>query len=257
MCDGYSEAYLIAAAVAAAGYGAKTQSDAANEAADRQAAAMNATLEQQDQFNRKAEGKALENADQYDMTDRTQRLEETRQKSGDSLVESLVKSRQESGSPEQAAGKVSESFTADRATKLADQFQASVDNARLMGRMRGNTDMLGNESIMNADYASQLNTIGRNANGSYNAAQPGIAMAGKVDSGKVMTGAMLQSLGTSYLGSVAGKGLGSAFGSAGADVGNGVGNANLMANSSTGLTANGGNIGLSGGSFNLSNLRMM
>lgn len=214
MCDPVDIGLAIAA-IAAAGYGAKTQSDAANEAADRQAAAMNATLEQQDQFNRKAEGKALENADQYDMTDRTQRLEETRQKAGDSLVESLVKSRQESGSPDQAAGKVSESFTADRATKLADQFQSSVDNARLMGRMRGNQDMLGNEAIMNADYASQLNTIGRNANGSYQAAQPGIAVAGKVDANKVMTGAMLQSLGTSYLGSVAGKGLGSAFSSSG------------------------------------------
>jgi len=230
MCDPVDIGLAIAA-IAAAGYGAKTQSDAANEAADRQAAAMNATLEQQDQFNRKAEGKALENADQYDMTDRTQRLEETRQKAGDSLVESLVKSRQESASPEQAAGKVSESFTADRATKLADQFQASVDNARLMGRMRGNQDMLGNEAIMNADYASQLNTIGRNANGSYQAAQPGIAVAGKVDANKVMTGAMLQSLGTTYLGNVAGKGLGSAFG--GGDITSGQAAANYGTNAGT------------------------
>jgi hypothetical protein len=57
-----------------------------------------------------------------------------------------------------------------------------------------------------------LNTIGRNANGSYNAAQPGILQAGKVDSGKVATGALMQSLGTSYLSSAGGQGLGSAFG---------------------------------------------
>ena len=228
MCDGYSWIYYAAAAAAAA-YGAKSQADATNEAADRQSAAMNAALEQQDQFNRKAEGKALENADQYDMTDRTQRLEDTRQQAGESLTQSLIKSREASGSPEQAAGKVSESFTTDRATKLADQFQESVNMAKLMGRMRGTSDMLGNEAIMNADYASQLNTIGRNANGSYSAAQPGIAQAGKVDAGKVTSGALLQSLGTSYLAG----GLGNSFGGSGStlsNTGNGVGNANLVNN---------------------------
>jgi hypothetical protein len=212
MCDGYSWVYAVAAAAAAA-YGSKTQADAANDAADKQAAAMNAAMEQQDQFNRKAEGKALENADQYDMTDRTQRFEDTRQQAGDSLAQSLIKSREEGATPDQSVGKLSESFTADRASKMADQFQQSVDNARLMGNMRGTQDMIGNEAIMNADYASQLNTIGRNANGSYNAAQPGILQAGKVDSGKVATGALLQSLGTSYLSGAASSGLGSAFGS--------------------------------------------
>lgn len=210
MCDPVDIGLAIAA-IAAAGYGAKTQSDAANEAADRQAAALNASMEQQDQFARKAESKALDNAEEYDMTDRTARLEESKKAAGDSLVQSLIKSREEVGSPDQASGKVSESFTADRATKLADQFQQSVDNARLMGNMNGVQNMLGNEGIMNADYASQLRTIGRNAGGSWNAAQPGIATAGKVDANKVALGSMLQAAGTSYLGSS----LGSAFGGSG------------------------------------------
>lgn len=230
MCGWEWIPYAVAAAAAAGG--AYTQSEAANDAADRQSAALNAAMEQQDQFNRKAEGKALENADQYDMTDRTQRFEDTRQKAGDSLVESLIKSRGESATPDQASGRLSESFSADRATKLADQFQKSVDNARLMGNMRGTRDMLGNESIMNADYASQLNTIVRNAKGSYDSAQPGILAAGKVNSGQVALGSLLQSVGTSYLAG----GLGKAFGgtaTAGADVGNGAGNANMMANGSS------------------------
>lgn len=250
MC-GWEEA-LLAAAVVAAGAGAKVQSDAANEGADRQAAALNSAMEQQDVWARKAEGKALDNAQEYDMTDRTQRLDESKQAAGDSLVQSLIKSREETGSPEQASGKVSESFTADRASKLADQFQTSVDNARLMGNMNGVQNMLGNEGIMNADYASQLRTIGRNAGGSWNAAQPGIATAGKVDANKVALGSMLQAAGTSYLGGQ----LGSAFGgvTTGADVGNGVGNANLSATSSTGLNATSGAQGLSGGSISTSGL---
>ena len=239
MCGWEWIPYAVAAAAAAGGTYMSTE--AANDAADRQAAAMNDALEQQDAFNRQAEGKALENAEQYDMTDRTQRFEDTREAAGESLVQSLIKSREEAGAPDQASGRVSESFTSDRSSKLADQFQQSVDNARLMGRMRGTQDMLGNEAIMNADYASQLQTIGRNANGSSAAAQPGILQAGKVNAGQVALGSALSSAGTSYLGSS----LGSAFGgttTAGADVGAGAGNANLMS---------------SGNSVGYGNLRMM
>ena len=217
MCTG-AEAAAYAAAVLAAGYGANQQAEAQNEAQQRQADALNAALAGQDEFNKMAERKAMENAQEYDMTDRTKRFEETRKEAGDSLVGSLVQSREQSVPIEQASGRVSDSFTSDRATKMADQFQKSVDMARLMGNMRGQQDMLGNEAIMNADYASQLNTIGRNAKGTYDAAQPGILNAGKVDTGKVTTGAIAQSIGTAYLM----NGLGSAFGggsTAGAEAG--------------------------------------
>lgn len=208
MCGWEWIPYAVAAAAAAGG--SYMSADAANDAADKQAQAMNDAMEQQDAFNRMAEGKALENADQYDMTDRTQRFEDTREAAGESLAQSLIKSREEAGAPEQESGRVSESFTADRSTKLADQFQASVDNARLMGKMRGTQDMLGNEAIMNADYASQLQTIGRNANGSFAAAQPGILQAGRVNAGKAALGSAISAAGTSYLGGQ----LGSAFGGA-------------------------------------------
>lgn len=226
MCGWEIAAY--AAAVAAAAYGANQQAEAANEAADRQAAALNAALLQQDEWNKKAEKTAMDNAEEYQADKRTNRLEEAMQDAGDSLTQSLVTSREQIGLPEAASGNVSKEFTADRANKMADQFQKSVDMARLMGRMRGVQDMLGNEGITNADYASELRTIGRNAQGDYNAAQPGITAAGKVDSGKVTRGAVIQSLATSYLMGSLGNSLGG--GGAGADVGNGAGNANLMAN---------------------------
>lgn len=201
--------WTYAAAALIAAYGAKTQSDAQNEAADRQQAALNAALEQSDQWNQKAEQKALENADEYKSQDRQQRFEEARQEAGDSLAQNLVKSREEAPSTTVASGKVSDAFTSDRASKLADQFQESIDMARLMGNMKGTGNMLGDEALTNADYASDLNTISRNAKGDWNAAQPGIAAAGKVDSGAMALGGLAQGLGTAYLGS----GLGSAFGS--------------------------------------------
>lgn len=57
--------------------------------------------------------------------------------------------------------------------------------ARLIGNMKG-TSMLGDEALTNADYASDLNTISQDM--ATGAAQPGIAAAGKVDSGAMALG---------------------------------------------------------------------
>jgi hypothetical protein len=206
MCDPMSAAAIVATAV-----GSKMQADAANDAAERQQDALNAQLEQQDIYNRQAESKAMENAQEYAPEKRAKRFEEAQQEAGDSLVQSLVKSREATGTPDQTAGRVSETFESDRATKMADQFQKSVDMARLMGKMRGTQDMLGNEAITNGDYASQLGTIGRNASGSWNAAQPGITAAGRVNSGQMAMGGLLGGLGSAGMSS----GLGSAFGNVG------------------------------------------
>jgi hypothetical protein len=202
----------MAAAAALVGGGTYMQSQAASDAADAQQDALNAQLEQQDRYNRQAEAKAMENAQEYAPEKRAERFEEAQQKAGDSLVQSLVKGKEQFGSPDQAEGRVSETFESDRATKLADQFQKSVDMARLMGKMRGTSDMLGNEAITNADYSSQLGTIGRNAKGAYDAAQPGIIAAGRVDPWKTGLGSMMSAAGTS----MAAGGLGKAFSSGGA-----------------------------------------
>lgn len=199
----------LAAYAALAAGGTYMSTEAANDAADRQQDAMNAALAQQEGYDRQAEAKAMENAQEYAPEKRAERFEEARQSAGESLAQSLVKSREEAGPTEQASGRLSETFAADRAGKMADQFQKSVDMARLMGNMQGVQNMLGGEAINNADYASQLGTIGRNARGSYNAAQPGIIGAGKVNAGQMALGSALSSVGTSGLAS----GLGSAFGS--------------------------------------------
>ncbi len=255
MC--YAWVPYAVAAIAAAG-GSKMQADAQNEAADRQQQALNASLEQSDQWSRKAEQKALDNAQEYNVEDRTQRLEQAKEDAGESLTQSLVKSREEIGSPDQASGKLSDAFITDRANKMANQFEESVNMARLMGRMRGVQDMLGSEAQTNADYATQLATIGRNAQGDYSAAQPGIAAAGKVDSGSMALGGLIQGAGTAYLGS----GLGNAFGTASSSGAGTLGSGTYgIMPTSTGATSN----TLFGGSMNtgydlgsgLSKIKMM
>lgn len=202
---------MIAAAAIAA-VGAKVSADAQNDAADKQQAAVNASLEQQDQYSQKAEQKALENADQYQAGDRLEKFEEARAAAGDSLAKSLTASREAAPVTTQASGRMSQEFLTGDASAKADQFEKSIKNAQLMGRMRGAGDMLTSEGYMNADYASQLGMIGRNAQGSAAAAQPGIIGAGKVNSGQVALGSGLSAIGTSYLGSALGSGMNEAIG---------------------------------------------
>lgn len=240
MCNPAAIPYVISAAVAVAG--AKMQADAQNDAADRQQRAINDSLEQQDQYSQKAEAKALENAGEYEAKTRLARFDEARTAAGNSLAQQLTESRESAPQMSQPAGRMSQEFLTGDAKAKADQFEKSIEMAQLMGKVRGANDMLTNEGYTNADYASQLGIIGRNAQGAGQAAQAGISSAGKVDSGQMMLGGLAQSLGTSYLGSGLGKGMLSA--STGADVGNGVGNANLMNSGSSNLFDMGGGSGI-------------
>ena len=207
MCDVMSAVSALASV-----YGMQMQSDAQSDAIDKQQKAVNASLEQQDQYSRAAESKALENAQNYDPTKRTEEFNKSREAAGDSLAQQLTQAREAAPKTSQPAGRLSAEFLTGQAKSAADQYDKSIEMAQLMGKMRGANDMLTNEGYRNADYASQLGTIGRNAQGSYQAAQPGIIAAGKVDGGKMMLGGGLSSIGTSYLGSQAGGALNQGLG---------------------------------------------
>ena len=198
---------MMALSAAASLGGTLLSANAQSEAADRQQAAINASLEQSDNYSKQAESKALENATQYDATDRLKKFEEIKTQAGDSLAQQLTQSRDAAPQASQASGRMSQAFLTGDATAKADQLEQSIANAKLMGNMRGGSDMLTNEGYQNADYASQIGLIGRNAQGSANAAQAGINAAGQVDSGQSMLGGLASSLGTSYLGSKLGKSM--------------------------------------------------
>jgi len=205
------EPATLAAGIAAIA-GSYMNSEAQNDAADKQQAAVNASLEQQDQFSQKAEQKALENADQYDAGTRLEKFDEARSAAGNSLAKSLTASRESAPATTQASGRMSQEFLTGDASAKADQFEKSIKNAQLMGRMRGAGDMLTSEGYQNADYSSQLGMIGRNAQGAAAAAKPGIDSAGKVNSGQVALGSGLSTIGSSYLGSNLGTGMNKAAG---------------------------------------------
>ena len=200
--------------MAAMAGGTAIQATAQNDAADRQQAALNAALEQNDRYSQKAEQTAMQNAAEYAPDTRAQRFEETRTAAGDSLAQQLTAARESAPVKLAASGRLSETFDTESAKSSADQFQKSIDMARLMGKMRGASDMLTEEGYKNADYASQLGIIGRNAQGAYQAAQPGINAAGRVDQGSMLAGGLLQGAGTAGLSSSLGKSMQGMFGGA-------------------------------------------
>lgn len=200
------------AMAALSGVGTKMQMDAQDKAANRQQAAMNAALEQQDRYSQQAEQIAMQNAQEYRPEERVARFDRAREAAGDSLAGQLVKARDAAPIKTQASGRLSQTFNADAAQSQADQLQESINMARLMGKMRGAGDMLTEEGYRGADYATQAAQIGRNARGSYNAAQPGIAAAGRVNSGAMLAGGLVQGIGMDGLQSSLGKSMAGMFG---------------------------------------------
>ncbi len=193
MCEAMTATQAMLASAAMSGVGMLMQQQAQDEAAERQQQAINASLAQQDAWSRKAELTALDNAQEYRPEARLQRFNEARQQAGDSLAQSLVRSRETAPAMSMPAGRLSEDFSTAKATSTANQLEQAIRNAQLMGRMRGAGDMLTNEGITNANYATQLGAIARKAAGDALAAQHGIAMAGKPDGfqsglGGLMTG---------------------------------------------------------------------
>ena len=194
----------------AMGAGNYLQSSAQNDAMDKQQRAINASLEQQDQYSKQAENTAMENAQNYDPTKRTQEFETARDDAAQSLTNKLLESREAAPQVSSTAGRMSQTFLTGENEAKQSQLDKSISMAQLMGRMRGASDLLTDEGYRNADYASRLSTIGRNAAGSYNAAQPGIISAGKVNNGSMLAGGILSGVGGAGLSS----GLGEAFNSA-------------------------------------------
>ena len=193
----------------AMGAGNYLQSSAQNDALENQQRAINASLEQQDQYSRQAENTAMENAQNYDPTKRTQEFENSRESAAQSLTNKLLESREAAPQVESTAGRMSQTFLTGENEAKQNQLDKSISMAQLMGRMRGASDLLTDEGYRNADYASRLGIIGRNAAGSYNAAQPGIISAGKVNNGSMLAGGILSGVGGSAMSAGLGNSLGS------------------------------------------------
>lgn len=223
-----------AIAIAAAAAGTKIQMNAQEAAADRQARANEAALQEQDGFRRKNADLLLGAAQQYNGADREQAVITQQAAAGDKLNTAVASNQLAALGPGAAAnGTVSREFTALQGQRLMEGLKKAADTARLMGNLRGFDNLKQTEGLNTANSAIEQGVNSAAARSQWEAAQPRIANAGRVNSGQMLLGSLLQA-GSGAIGK-AGAGLFS--GTVGPGISAGAGAQGLRAAGSAGFRA--------------------
>lgn len=186
---------MTAAALVATIGGAKMQYDAQSNAVRRQAAAEQDALDQQDQARQRNQALVMQGAQQYDATAREQALGAQQQASTDKLQAAVQANAAPQFQNPAVAGTVSSSFTALQGQRLVEAMKRAADQARLMGATQGFDNLRRQEAANDAETGIQTGLNSAIARGQYEAAQPRIANAGRVNQGQMLAGALLQMYG--------------------------------------------------------------
>lgn len=193
-----------AIAIAAAAGGTAIQMDAQQSAADRQARANDAALQEQDGFRRKNADLLMGAAQQYNGTDREQAAITQQTAAGDKLNTAVTSNQLAALGPGAAAnGTVSREFTALQGQRLMEGLKKAAETARLMGNLRGFDNLKQGEAAVTANSAIDQGVNSSVARSQWEAAQPRIANAGRVNQGQMILGSILQAASGPIGGSVA------------------------------------------------------
>jgi hypothetical protein len=189
MCIDPTTALLLAAA----GGGTAIQLNAQQAAADRQARANEAALQEQDGFRRKNADLLMGAAQQYNGTDREQAAQVQQAAAGEKLAAAVTSNQlAQLGPGAQANGTVSREFTALQGQRLMEGLKKAAEQARLMGNLRGFENLKQAEGARMGDSAIEQGVNSAAARSQWEAAQPRIANAGKVNQGAMILGSILQ-----------------------------------------------------------------
>lgn len=190
MCIDPATAATIAITLA----GAKVQQNAVNAAESRRQRAEEAAVMEQQGFQRKAQDSLLDAAGQYNATDREQALQTQQATAGDKLRESVVSNQlPQLGEGAALQGVVSKEFSALQGQRALESLKKAAETAKLMGNLRGLDMLKTKEAGVMGDSAVDQGLTGAVARSQWNARQPGISNAGKVNSGQMILGQVLQS----------------------------------------------------------------
>lgn len=195
-----------AIALAAAAGGTAIQMNAQEAAANRQARANEQAVLEQDGFRRKNADLLMGAAQQYNGTDREQAAQVQQTAAGDKLSTAVTSNQlAQLGPGAQANGTVSREFTALQGQRLMEGLKKASDQARLMGNLRGFDNLKQGEAARTGDSAIEQGVNSATARSQWEAAQPRIADAGRVNQGAMILGSLLQA-GSGAIGN-AGAGL--------------------------------------------------
>lgn len=223
MCIDPATAIMIATAVG----GTAIQMDAQQSAAKRQAREQEAAMLEQQGFRQKNADLLMNSAQQYNGTDREAAAATQQAAAGDKLNAAVASNQLAALGPGAAAnGTVSREFTALQGQRLMEGLKKAADTARLMGNLRGFDNLKQGEAAVNANSAIDQGVNSATARSQWEAAQPRIANAGRVNTGQMLLGSLLQA-GSGAIGK-AGAGLFSA-GTVGPGISAGAGGFGLRA----------------------------
>lgn len=209
-----------AIALAAAAAGTKIQMNAQETAANRQASANEQALQEQDGFRKKNADLLMSSAQQYNGVDREQAAVTQQAAAGDKLNTAVTSNQLAALGPGAAAnGTVSREFTALQGQRLMEGLKKAADTARLMGNLRGFDNLKQGEAATTANSAIDQGVNSAAARSQWEAAQPRIANAGRVNQGQMILGSLLQA----GSGAIGGAGAGLFNGTVGPGMAAGVG----------------------------------
>jgi len=182
-----------AAMLAVAAGGTAIQMDAQQSAITRQQRAQEAATLEQDGFRRKNSDLLMGAAQQYNGTDREAAATTQQAAAGDKLNTAVTSNQLAQLGPGAAAnGTVSREFTALQGQRLMDGLKKAADTARLMGNLRGFDNLKQAEAATTANSAIEQGVNSAAARSQWEAAQPRIANAGRVNQGQMILGSLLQ-----------------------------------------------------------------
>jgi len=189
MCDAVSAGMMIAGT--AMQY--KAQQDAAKRADKRIAYGEGLN----DKYNNQIIDTTAANSEQYNPQTRQQNIGKSQEAAVVSLRDYLDKAR-DAGmgkNTDTTQGRVSETYTTDRAKRAIDTANKADVVARLMAKIRGVSDLQTDEAINNTGAASKVGTLANNRGNMARANGIDVAQSANPNPGMMLAGSMMSGYG--------------------------------------------------------------
>lgn len=179
--------------------GSYMQYQAAQDAQERQNAAIREGLQRQRDLQIQAEQKAMDTAREFDTegrkTEQTQIADQITQE----LVAPVSESQAIRAQQQTTQGNVSDDYTTAKAASDVQSLRAAEQLARLLGKSTSANRLRMNEGIRLMDAGQAIDQLGSFSRGNQAADQIAIEVAGRPDAGMQFGGSILQGLGTAGL----------------------------------------------------------
>lgn len=169
------------------------------QAQDRTEEQIGLAENRNDEFNDKMISESDKNMAQYDPTARVEKLAESQADNEGSMTQRLTDARdnQDANSPA-AQGKVSATYTNDKAERAIKRAKASSDLAKQLSKINAPSLLQNEEAMNNADSSVKMGTTSQHRGDMQNASFADIKNAGELDATMQMVSGMLRGAGMMY-----------------------------------------------------------